>query len=514
MESPTPTLHDASDAPESTSVPPSPSSKLSPVGTTAGVSTTRHFAGLTSAAGIVGAREGDVKAYVERGEEAEEEGEGEKVSAETVKTRESGGVEGEDEKGGGLGEGEGWTYPDGGLRAWLVVFGAFIFCCSQLGYGMVWGVLLQDLERRFSTPAATLNWLQGLTNLMMNITAFFAGRIGDKFGFRRTIAVGSVATFLSLIASGLLHNSLPGLFVMQGFVLGVAQGVGMALFLAVPSQWFLKRRGLATGLATSGSGTGGGLGSLILRGTIKLGYRNALLIYAGINGCAFLVGWLCIAERHPPLKPGEARASKRWMPQGVWTDGAFWSLMGSIGVGVFGYLCPFYFITALTKLRCPQYDGNSLVVASPLIVGSVVSGVGRIFCGLVADRIGPVNTLFSSFFLGGLFQLTIWPHMTSLGSIMAFACLYGFIGSWFIPMLPPSAAQLFGTKGLATIVGFGMLCNAPGQFVGGSLGGYVLAAANNDYNIIGYYAGSAQMAGALILLWARFKGNPRWIARY
>ncbi|GAA6026910.1 hypothetical protein JCM8097_005955 [Rhodosporidiobolus ruineniae] len=379
---------------------------------------------------------------------------------------------------------------------------------------MAWGVLLQDLERRLDTPVSTLNYVQGLCNLLMNATTFFAGRLGDKFGFRRCIALGSVCTLISYVASALSYNSLPALFVTQGALLGVSQGLGMALFMAAPSQWFLKRRGLATGLATSGSGIGGGIASLILRGTIKLGYRNAMLIYTAIQALAFALGLLCIKERHPPLKPGEQRVAKNWLPIGVWTDGKFWSLMGCVGVGVFGYLCPFYFITALTKEACPQYDPDALILAAPLIVGSIISGFGRIFSGFVADTIGPVNTLFCSFFLGGLFQLTIWPHMTSFGSIMTFACLYGFVGSWFISMLPPTSAQLFGTKGLATIVGFGVLCNSPGQFIGGPIGGYVLSAAGGNYAMVGYYSGSVMLAGALILLPARFMGERRVWARY
>jgi hypothetical protein len=117
---------------------------------------------------------------------------------------------------------------------------------------------------------------------------------------------------LSLVGSALCYNSLPGLFVVQGLLLGSVQGIGMSMFMALPSQWFSpKRRGLATGLATSGSGIGGGafsllflfacarrdsrcgrtkegkrhsrrrhvgIASLILRGTIKLGYRNAMLV--------------------------------------------------------------------------------------------------------------------------------------------------------------------------------------------------------------------------------------------
>ncbi|GAA6001046.1 hypothetical protein JCM10207_007387 [Rhodosporidiobolus poonsookiae] len=380
---------------------------------------------------------------------------------------------------------------------------------------MAWGVLLQDLEKRMPEyPASTLNFISSLCNTGMNITAFFAGRAGDKFGFKRVIAAGAAMNFLCLIFSALCFNNLPGLFIIQGALLGCSQGLGMPLFMAISSQWFLKRRGLATGLATSGSGIGGGITSLILRGTITLGYRNAMLIYAGTSAVAFVVGFVCLTERHPPLKPGETRVAKNWLPSGVWSDGKFWSLMGSLGVAVFGFLCPFYFITALTKANCPQYDPDSLILAAPLIVGSIVSGFGRIFSGVVADVIGPVNTLFCSFFFGGLFQIAIWPHMHSFGLIMAFACLYGFVGSWFVSMLPPASAQLFGTKGLATIVGFGVLCNTPGQFIGGPIGGWVLSAAGNDYGMVAYYAGSVQLLGAVILLYARFKGNPKLWARY
>lgn len=140
----------------------------------------------------------------------------------------------------------------------------------------------------------------------MNGMGFFAGRLGDVFGFKRCILLGAVLTFLSyvcasfhllrvsfpslskveggpsrrlgsradacprpfsshpspptsLVGSALCYNSLPGLFVVQGVILGCVQGIGMSLFMALPSQWFSpKRRGLATGLATSGSGIGGG----------------------------------------------------------------------------------------------------------------------------------------------------------------------------------------------------------------------------------------------------------------
>ncbi|GAA6057689.1 hypothetical protein JCM3770_003845 [Rhodotorula araucariae] len=480
-----------------------------------------HFAGLAPPEGVLAAREADVEAYVAlsrrvtstRGAPRGESGDEEELEGDSSEKKVDSRAEDEEADTGTPLE-EAWTYPDGGLRAWGVVFGVWCLSASQLGYGLVFGVLLEDLEERLHQTPATLNFIQGLTNFGMNAVSFVAGRLGDRYGFKRCIGIGCVLSILSLVGSALSYKSLIGLFLVQGAMLGLAQGIGMSLFMAVPSQWFLHKRGLATGLAMSGSGIGGAIASLILRGTIKLGYRNALLIYTGCNAVAYIIGFILIEERHPPLRPGERRVPKNWLPTGVWTDGRFYSLMGSVAVAVFGYLTPFYFITALTTQQCPEYADNSLLLASPLIVGAALSGIGRVMGGFIADRIGPVNTLISSFFLGGVLQLAIWPRMHSFATIMTFACLYGWFGSWFVPLLAPACAQIFGTKGLATMVGFGVLCNAPGQFLGGSIAGWVLGAAGGNYGTVGYYSGTVMLSGAFILLYARFKGQGKLWAKY
>lgn len=104
----------------------------------------------------------------------------------------------------------------------------------------------------------------------------------------------------------------------------------------------------------------------------RLTSSSTLQIYAGINGFAFVLGYFCVAERRPPLKLGETHYGKNWLPVGVWSDGAFWSLMGSIGVGVFGYLVRSFFsfpllgqtwrIGALTLFRHPVLPAVSILL--------------------------------------------------------------------------------------------------------------------------------------------------------
>lgn len=92
------------------------------------------------------------------------------------------------------------------------------------------------------------------------------------------LVVNIGATYVSLIISSFVP-SLALLFVFQGAGLGISFAIGLPIFMSFPSQWFTKRRGFATGLAVSGSGIGGGMSSLIIRGLLpRLGYRYTLLV--------------------------------------------------------------------------------------------------------------------------------------------------------------------------------------------------------------------------------------------
>lgn len=124
------------------------------------------------------------------------------------------------------------------------------------------------------------------------------------------------------------------------------------------------------------------------------------------------------------------------------------------------------------------------------------------FSGLVADKIGPVNTLFLSFFLGGFFQVAMWPWAVHFGSIIAFALLGGFTGGWFMAVFPVAAAQLFGQQGLAAIVGFATLSTSLGQLAGASIAGVVLEK-SGSYQAVAYYGGAMMLTGAGALLYGK-----------
>jgi MFS family permease len=86
----------------------------------------------------------------------------------------------------------------------------------------------------------------------------------------------------------------------------------------------------------------------------------------------------------------------------------------------------------------------------------------QIIAGRMADRFGPINMFFTSFFLGSLSQIFLWTFANSYSAVLVFSVVYGLVGCWFLGLLPVVCAQLFGLNDLATITGFMVLANSPG----------------------------------------------------
>ncbi|GAA5836790.1 hypothetical protein JCM11251_005789 [Rhodosporidiobolus azoricus] len=420
---------------------------------------------------------------------------------------------------GGKGEviAEEWTFPDGGWKAWGVILGCWLYSCNVQGYGMIWGAIVTDLQRNHHPNVAlsSLQFIVGLQNFGLNASPFITGRLGEIYGFKRMIAIGSVSAIVCLVIAACTVDYLPCLFIFQGILLGIAHGISLPLFMTLPSQWFSKRRGLATGIVVSGTGFGGGTASLILRGILpSIGYRNSLLVYAAISALIYAGGWFLLKTRKPPKTATPARYdTKTGLPPGIWKDPAFWCLCMSVFFGVFGFLTPSYYLTAYTQAMVPSLNPDSLAPAVPLIVSNFTLGIGRIFAGSLADYLGPTNCMIFTWAAGGILQMAWWSNAKSYGSIIAFSAVCYSLGAWFFLLMPAVAAQLFGIRGLATITGYIITGQSPGQLAGASVSG-AIQEKTGEYKYLCYYAGACMMCGALWMLPARFLRERRLFARF
>ena len=138
-------------------------------------------------------------------------------------------------------------------------------------------------------------------------SAPFAGRLGDRVGNRRVVALGALVAAAGLVL-GSLAGSIWAMMASYGATLGLGSSMLYVCAAATIGHWFERRLGLAMGLAIAG----GGLGNIIFPPLIKLvmdahGWRWSLRMLAG---CYVAVGLAATAliERRVPVPPPARRA--------------------------------------------------------------------------------------------------------------------------------------------------------------------------------------------------------------
>ena len=148
----------------------------------------------------------------------------------------------------------------------------------------------------------------------MSLTFSFApvaGKLCDRFSPRGVAILGGLVAIIGLVSTSQAHN----IFVMYAtygviFAFG-ASCVYIAVFVTVP-KYFRKWRSLATGMLSSGPGTGTFLMSPILALSIEeLGWRGAFFVMAGIMGVVCVLGCTFDPNTQKDAFEGEFQESKQ-----------------------------------------------------------------------------------------------------------------------------------------------------------------------------------------------------------
>ncbi|KAI0744531.1 MFS general substrate transporter [Earliella scabrosa] len=394
--------------------------------------------------------------------------------------------------------------PDGG-RGWLVILGCVIYSAAT-----VWGVTQAYFTEHVFPDASesVLSTLGSMSGIFMTLLSVIPGKLADRYGYKPFLAAGGLLWTISMLACT-FATELWHFFVIMGPIQGIANALVFPLIVALPAQWFLKYRALATGIVVAGSSVGGAVSSLMFRAMLtSLGLKRSFAIYTAIDGVLLLAAWFMISERRPPT----LRRKIIWIDVAFFRDPVFWSYGLCFFFTVFGYLSPIFFLPTYAREKLPNL--SPLLAALPVTMLNFSAAIGRTLVGFVADRIGPINALWTVIMLSGLTQIFIWSFVSTYAGIMAFGILYGFVCGCFLSLSPAVSAQLYGSGRLAGLSGLMLLFNLPGNSAGAPLGGAILSATGGNWLAVSLYSGSLQIVGAGVLLYARFKREPKLFARF
>ncbi|KAJ8655082.1 hypothetical protein O0I10_009289 [Lichtheimia ornata] len=395
--------------------------------------------------------------------------------------------------------------PDGG-RGWFPVLGSFLGLFSIFGYNYSWGVFLNYYkENVYLNQMDKLSWVGSLCVALFFILGPINQTVIRLMGYRYMLWTGMVLCTAALILAS-FAKEVWHVFLTQGLLYGLGASFVWFPCIGAPQQWFSKRRGLAVGLAMSGSGIGGLVISNICQAIIaNIDYRWALRVVGIIN--FVLIGVASILVR--PLGTAQQTGGKAGIVSWYLFKNPRFVILFVFGlVTTFGYMTPFFLLPSHAKaLHLDPWVGTNLSA-----IMSAVNAAARIFTGFMGDKLGRFNSLFICTFLAGLFCLAIWTNATNEATIWVFAVLYGFAGGGYIALFPAVQPQVVGMENISPAVGLLYATNLVGYLFGTPIASALINKSTPPNYMNGaIWAGVTVIVGSLFAGWLRVaQGGWKW----
>ncbi|KAM5513784.1 monocarboxylate permease-like protein [Fusarium oxysporum f. sp. phaseoli] len=390
-------------------------------------------------------------------------------------------------------------FPDGGLKAWSVVVGAFFGLFVSFGWtncvGLFQGYYEANQLRDLSP--SNVSWIPALSMFMMFITGPFVGRAFDNFGPHYLLFTGTL-----LHVFGLMMASISSEYYQFILSQAICSPLGAAMVLypsfSCVTTWFRQKRALALGITASGSSLGGTILPIVVNRLIpRIGFGWTLRVCAFLLFGLLVVTNLTVRSRIAP-QPKEAGIVAYLRP---FTSLSF--VLTSLA-GFFYSMGMFIPITFMVTYG--EHVGLSNNMAGYLVSifnASSNSGIGRILPGYIADKVGSFNVSIAAATLSTIFMLALWLPGHSHESAIAFAALFGFSSGTYTAISPALVAHISNLEEIGTRSGTMYAFMSVAALTGSPIGGALISSADGSYWKLQLFAGCMLGAGTALYVAAR-----------
>lgn len=400
-------------------------------------------------------------------------------------------------------------FPDGGLRAWLVVLASWSMLFPAFGFMNSIGTLQAYWQQHHLSqyPVRDVGWISSVMVFLSLALGVCAGPLFDIYGPRWIALSGSIGFILMMFL--LAECEKYWHFVLCAALGGASGAHLMSMSLAMVAQWFKKRRALAQGVAMTGSSFGGVAVPLILRTTLRdYGYAWSLRILGFIFLGLFILGNVLVKARMQAPKP---RKKHTLITLRIFGDLRFLFLT----ISVFGFEIVLF--GALGILPTYTTMSSSYSRDAGFYIIAILNGTscfGRIIPGYIADKVGRFNTLLFMLVITLIFMLILWLPFgeKSPTALYCFAALFGFgTGSW-MALTPACLGQLCKAEEFGRYYGSMYFVASFATLICVPIGGQLLEMVGPKL-LVGFYSG---MLGLSLISFAFSRWaclDRRWVLK-
>jgi MFS family permease len=359
--------------------------------------------------------------------------------------------------------------PDGPYAWMRLVISLVLGTISGIG---LWSavVVLPAIETEFSVGRGGASLPYTATMIGFAIGGVLMGRLADRFGIVVPLIGSSVILGLSFIAAAFTTGYWQFVFVQAVLIGMLGSSATFGPLVADVSLWFVRRRGIAIGIAASGSYLAGTVWPPILQYAIEaVGWRQT---YIGI-GIVCLVTMLPLSlllrERAPIVKSaisGNARfVSDRPLSAPPYLQGLL--LLAGLACCVAMSMPQVHIVAYCGDLGYGMARGAEML---SLMLGLGV--VSRLASGLIADKIGGLGTLI----LGSTLQclaLLFYLPFDGLMSLYIVSAFFGLAQGGIVPSYALIVRDYYPAREAGTRISLVFTATIVGMALGGWMSGAI-----------------------------------------
>jgi len=347
--------------------------------------------------------------------------------------------------------------------------------CSAMYAGVM---VLEPLALELGTGRGNSSLIYGTFMIGFALGGVFMGRLADRMGIMIPALIGSLALpagfYLAAHASSILEICL-AFSLLCGFL---GSSFSMAPLIADISHWFNRRRGLAVGIAFSGSYIAGAIWPPILQRMFDAqGWRESFIDLALLTLIFMALLSLLLYPRPPANEqlPTTGSANSNLTNSAI-SAGTLQSLICLAGFGccVAMAMPQIHIVPYVMDLGHPAIRGAEML---GLMLGfGVISRVGS---GWLSDRIGGLATLL----LGSALQLAVLIAFltgNSLVFLYGISIAFGLSQGGIVPSYTIILRAFFPPKQAGWRISTSFLFTVAGMAFGGWIAGLL-------YDLTGSY---------------------------
>ncbi len=409
---------------------------------------------------------------------------------------------------------------------WIIAVTILTVWGISIGPRQSFSIFLLPILEEFGSTRSAVSAVFSLHMACYALGGWGLGILLDRVGPKRIIAWSTAGWALVLIGTGWL-GGLWQLYLVYGILGGIATG-GLAYVAnnALISRWFVRSRGLASGLAQAGVPLGTAIyGPLSQLGIGWVGWRTTHMLFGGLVLC-LAVPLILLVHRDSPgelgLLPDGASRSPNGsaastaipvapagyagpgLPRDYWSTFGANILRGMTMYAILIHQVAYLVDVGFSRMAAASYFSTSAFLAMP----------GGLVAGAISDRIGRLRTYagIAALYVTGYVSLLLTRDPTQFVPLWVFIIATGLASGGIAPVFAAFLTDRLQGPRLGFLLGLQNI----GFGLGATLAPYLAGAAFDmmgSYTLVFMLMAAGMIASSLIVSGSARRRSPSPAAR-